>query len=166
MAKLNLQFVGFKEAVGCIAVNGKLVNVKKNRDKTYSCELEATEAKSEVVIYRSHNYGGKAWFWWNMLYFIISLFGIFEGRQNGKCLVLDAKFNISTEQDTNVIIRRNDFVDGEKLVSIETEAEVEEISNIQYYDKEARKKHAKMKKIKIATAVITVALIVILVVAL
>lgn len=164
MVNLNLEFVGFKEADGAISVNGEVVKLKKNKDKTYSYNTETEKEKSEIVIYKTHQYNGKHWFWWNFLYFIVSVFGIFDMRQNKKCLVLDAKFIVSTEKDTNVKITRQNFEDKEKLINIETDAEVEEVTNVQYYDKEARKKQLKMRKVKIATAAISLALIVLLIV--
>lgn len=164
MARLNLEFVGFKEADGCIAVNGKVVKLKKNRDKTYNWEIETEEKRSEVVIYKSHQYFGKYWFWWSLLYFIISIFGIFDARQNKKCLVLDAKFMISTETDAKAKIVRQNFEDNAKLINIETESEVEEITNVQYYDKQAKQKDSKMKKAKIAIAIGLLVAIVLLVV--
>lgn len=166
MPKLNLEFVGFKNMNGCITVDGKFAKIKKNKNKTYSCQVETSTDKCEVVIYKPHNYISKNWFWWNLLYFFVSIFGILDVRQDKKCVVMDGKFVIDTKQDTTAIIKRQDFADGGKLANIQTEASVEELSNIQYYDKEARKKHKKMKKFKIAATIVSLILIVVLIVVL
>jgi len=166
MTKLDLEFIGLKNMEGCIVVDGKYVKLKKNKEKTYSCSVETDKKQVEVVIYKTHNYFGKNWFWWNLLYFVISVFGLFDVRADKKCLVLDGSFNISTEQDTKVIFRRLDFEEGARFVEVETSSEVEELSNTQYYDKEAKARHKKMKKFKIATTIIFLALIITLIVVL
>lgn len=162
MTKLNLEFVGFNNKDASILINGKYEKLKKTREKAYTCSVETDLKESEITIYKSHNYIGKNWFWWNLLYFIVSVFGLFDIRQNKKCLVLYSRFTISTENDTEAIIKRQDFEDEGKLVEVETSSKVEEISNVQYYDKEARKRHAKMKKFKIITTIASLVLIVVL----
>ena len=166
MAKLDLEFIGLNNLVGNILINGKFPKFKKTENKTLSCQIETTANECEVIIYKAHHYTGKAWLFWNLFYFIISIFGIFDERQNKKCLVIDAKFTITTTQDTQVVISKQDFVDGGKLVSIDTASQTNEISNIQYYDKEARKKHSKMKKFKILTTILIVILLVVLIIVL
>lgn len=163
MANLEFEFIGFKDLNNCITVDGKFVKLKKTRKKTYKATVE-TNNKSEVVIYKTHYYNGKNWFWWNLLYYIVSIFGIFDIKQDKKCLVLDAKFSVTTQNDSKVIVKRQNFEDNGKLVSIETEAQVEEFSNVQYHDKEARKKHKKMKKFKIITTIVSMIIIITLIV--
>lgn len=166
MTKLDLEFVGLKNMEGCIIVDGKYVKLKKNKSKTYSCSVETDKKQVDVVIYKSHNYNGKNWFWWNLLYFVISVFGLFDIRSDKKCVVIDGRFSISTEQDTKAVIRRLDFEDRGKVVAIETSAQFEETKNIQYYDKEAKARSNKMQKFKIAATIIVMALIITLVVVL
>ena len=48
-------------------------------------------------------------------------------------------------------------------MELETENEVEEVANKQYYDRDARKKHKKMNKIKIAAFVAVAAIVAVLV---
>ena len=154
MANLDLEFVGLKNMEGSIFVNGSFVRLKKNRKtKTYYCNMELKEKKCEVVVYKTHHYFGKNWLWWNLLFFFVSLFGLFDARHSKKCLVLDGRFNLNIEKDTKIVFRRKDFEDGGQFVSLETDANVEEISNIQYYDKEAKKKHAIMNKVKIGATI-------------
>ena len=164
MTKLDLEFVGLKNMEGCITVDGNFVKLKKNKAKEYTCSVETDKKQVDLIIYKSHNYYGKNWFWWNLLYFVISIFGLFDVRGDKKCIVIDGRFMISTEQDTKAIIRRQDFEDGGKVVEIETSSKVEEIKNIQFYDKEAKARQNKMKKFKIATTIISLALIITLIV--
>lgn len=161
---LDLEFVGFKEIENSITVDGKFIKLNKNKDKTYSCSVETNNSSCEVVIQKAHYYSGKNWFWWNLLYFVVSFFGLFDIRQNKRFLVLDSRFTIEITKDTKAVIQRQDFEDGGKLLTVETDSKVEEFSNIQYYDKEARKKHSKMKKFKIGAIIVAIALVALVVV--
>ena len=164
MARLDLKFVGLNDLEGAISVNDKLVKLNKNDDGSLSYTLE-TDTNVDVSIYKGHRYLSKRWFWWNLLYFFISIFGIFDTKHNKKCLVLYASFNISAEKDSKIVISRQDFEDGAKFVNVDTDAQIEEISNVQYYDQVAKKRHSKMKLIKfgiIALSVVLTAVLVIL----
>lgn len=160
---LDFEFVGFKDSVNSVLVDGKVVKLEKEKDENkkikYIYSHETNKNTCDVVIYKSHNYEGKHWFWWNLLYFFISVFGIFDSKNNTKFAVIDASFKVTSDKDAKVLVKRLDFTDKGKLVSVETDASVEEFSNIQYYDKEAKKKHAKMKKAKIGVTIATVLLI-------
>ena len=163
MAKLELEIVGYNNALNFLTINGKkvkMVNDKKSNKR--SCFVEAD--KAEVIVCKTHNYTGKHWFWWNLFYYLISVFGIFDFNNNKRCLVVDFRFNLNLENDTKVMMKINNFEDGGKFAEIESEVELEEISNIQCFDKEAQRRHKKMKKAKTGIFFGSVALIAILVV--
>lgn len=161
--KIDLQFVGLQEMHRNIAVNGKLVKPKRNKQNEYIHTVDSVDGKCEVVIYKSNQYLGKNWFWWNLLFFFVSILGIFDMWHGSKFLVIDSRFNISTTKDAKVIMRRQNFVDGGKYVLFEGDANVEEICNIQFQDKLAKKRHSKMKKIKLAlTAVVVITAVVLI----
>lgn len=164
MAIVNIEFIEHRDFARNITIDGKFIKVKKNKEGKYIHTFETTKEKCEVVIFKGHQYYGKNWVLWNLLFFIISVFGIFDGGLNKRCLVADCRLVISCERDTNVIIKGQSFVDGEKLVQVETEAEVVEVANKQYCDKDAQKKHSKMKKIKLLTVFVCVILTVVLIV--
>lgn len=162
MAKLELEIVGYNDSLNSLTVNGKRVKMINNKNNTRTCFVEAE--KAEVLVFKTHNYTGKHWFWWNLLYYLISIFGIFDFNNNKRCLVVDFRFNLKLENDTKVIMKINNFEDGGRFAELESEVELEEISNIQCFDKIAQKRQKKMKKAKIGIFFGSVALIAILVV--
>ncbi len=164
MARVELEFVGFKNTDCTVAVNGELVAIKKNRNRKYSCIVKTKGNRCDVVIHKSHSYAEKNWFWWNFLYFLLSIFGLFDVRQNKKFLVQDCRFIVKTDVDAKVLITRTDFEDGGRFVEMRASCEVVETSNVQYYDKEAKAKHKKMKPCKIITTVLAIALAIALIV--
>ena len=80
MAKLEFEFVGFYDCDRYITVNGKFVKFEKTEKKTYTCNVETIDDKCEVMVYQPHKYTGKHWLLWNLMFFIISLFGLFDIR--------------------------------------------------------------------------------------
>ena len=163
MSKLALEFVGLKSLEGHVTVDGKYVKLKKVKGK-YLCAIETDQEQCEIMIYQSHEYAGKHWLLWNSFCFLISLFGLFDTGLNKKCLVQDVRFTIATTEDTQAIIRRQNFVDGGIMVNVETPAAIGMIANRQYYDKEARKKHRLMKKVKFALTAVAVVVAAILII--
>lgn len=162
MAKLELQVVGYNDVLDNMQINGKKCKFTVNEDKTRTCFVEADRA--DIVICKTHFYTGKAWFWWSLLYYIISIFGIFDLRQNKRCQVIDCRFEVNLEKDKKVILKIQNFEDGGAFAEIESEETINLINNTQYFDKVAQKRIKKMKKAKFAISfltIITVALILI-----
>lgn len=159
MTNVNLEFYGLEEMEGCITVNDKFIDLKRNKEGGHSCTVQCERNECNIIIYKGHKYIGKNWIWWNLLYFFLSVFGIFDTKQNKQCLVYDARFNIICNSDTKIIIRKQNFVDGGKVVNVETDCRMIETANVQFYDVKGQKRHSRMKLIKILATAILVILI-------
>ena len=147
MAKLELEIVGYNDALNNLTINGKRVKLINNKNNTRTCFIEAEQA--EVVVYKTHNYFGKRWFWWNLFYYLISIFGIFDFDKNKRCLVVDFRFNLKLAKETKATLSIQNFENGGKFAEIECEEEIEIINNVQYFDLEGQKRRKKMKPAKI-----------------
>ena len=156
MSKLNLTLSGFSGVDGLVTVNGKFVKFKKEKMNKHSASVEVKGDRAEVVLYRSHHYAGKGWFFWNFIYFIISVFGIFDIRKDKKCLVMDARFSVDASSDASLTLTRNKIIGQGKVVDVETSANYEELSNVQFYDADAIKRRLKMKIFKIIFIVLSI----------
>ena len=159
---LELKVVGFSDLLNTMIVNGKKVKLKTNKDNTRTCQITAD--KAEIIIYRTHQFTGKAWFWWSLLFYFISIFGIFDVRQNKRCQVTDCRFNIDLKNDTKATMKILKFEDGGKFAEIECDEPVELINNVQYFDKVAQKRFKIMKRVKIGLFFALVATITLLIV--
>ena len=164
MSKLDITLVGFSNVNGLVSVDGKFVKFKKVKSGTYAGSVNVKNDNAELILYRSHHYAGKAWFFWNLLYFFISLFGIFDIRQDKKCLVQDVRLNVNTVNDSGVALIRKKIIGQGRLVDIQTNTTVDELSNLQFYDAQAIKRRFKMRLFKalfIVFAVLITAFIVV-----
>lgn len=146
---LKLQVEGYNDALSHLTINGKSQKLKKNDKYHRECELEIEGDKAEILIYKTHNYVGKNWFWWNLLYFFISVFGLFDISKKTKCIVVDCRFTIHLTSETNALLKVQNFSDGGKFLQVETQNQVDELANIQIFDKEAQKRQRKMKNAKV-----------------
>lgn len=149
MAKLSIDIVGINVATENIMIDGKRPKLVKNGAGRRSCVIETDKSEVEVSICHNHYYNGKNWFWWNLLFFIVSIFGIFDIYQNTRFLVVDCRFKLAINGDTNVELQIQNFEDGGKLLEVVSDNNVEILENKQFYDKEAQKRHKIMKKAKI-----------------
>lgn len=150
MAKLELEIVGYNKALETMTINGKSVKLKKKDGGSRVCTYETDQKEAKIRIYKGHYYTGKNWFWWNLLYYIVSIFGLFDVRLDKKCQVIDSRLNVKLlEPVTKIKIKLCNFAEGGKFVEVEDDMFVEEEVNVQYMDKEAQKRHKKMRKTKI-----------------
>lgn len=152
MSKIEMEFVGFNNFQNCIAIDGKIIKTQKsNKKNVYT--FESVKENAHVTIYKTHQFVGKHWLWWNLLFFFVSIFGLFDIRHNKRCSVFEGDFVISTEKDCKFVIRKKEFQDGGGLFEVEGITPIKEISNTQYYDKTGQSRYKKMKKIKVGIIV-------------
>ncbi len=163
MVNLNVNIVGYNPALQNITINDNFCKIKKNKDRTRTIQTQVEDGKVEITVLKYHHYSGKYWVWWNLLCFFVSVFGIFDVKPDKKFVVVEYKSIVDVKTDSNITLKIQRFEDGGKFLELETENEVEEISNKQYYDRDARKKHKKMNKIKVGAFVACVAIVAILV---
>ena len=78
MVTHTIDFVGSNSALKNVTINGKIQkfqSVDRNTNRiTFQTESESTE----VVLYETHQYTGKCWFLRWLLFYIISVFGLFD----------------------------------------------------------------------------------------
>ncbi|MBQ3494393.1 MAG: hypothetical protein IJA69_03160 [Clostridia bacterium] len=163
MARLELEFTSYNDALENIYINGKKQKLIRKRNKTCICTAEVEGDVAEVQIVKSNHYATKNWFWWNLLYFFVSVFGLFDNHQNKRIVSVDCSFRVDTTADKKLMLKIQNFADGGEFVSFLGE-EVEQISNIQSYDKEAQKRNKKMKKAKWAIGALCLVVVAVVVV--
>ena len=164
MARLDLEIRGYNEVFNKMIINGKEQKIQKDKAGLRTCSVDIDSNTAEIVVYKGHYYAGRFWLFWNILFFLVSLFGIFDMRDTKKFQVVDLRFNVSVKQDTKVSLQVRDFEDGGRFVDITSDSQIEEISNISMYDKEAPQRKQKAKKVKIFIMLALVALAAVLII--
>ena len=119
---------------------------KKNKEegkKTSRVAYYQTEEDEVVISYDNfHPYFAKAWWIKEMLFFIISIFGIFDSRKHKSrrnYIHYEAKVRLDNLKKNEIEISNS--TDDTKGLEIKTDLEVDEVSNI-------KEKNLKLKKRK------------------
>ena len=161
MGRLNLNIQGYNNALDTITINGKACKVIRNRrEKTTSVSMDVEGDVAHVIIYKPHAYVGKHWLLWSLIYFIVSIFGVFDTRYHKRNLIVDCRFDVITYgEDTNVNATVLTYRDKEPFLKIESDASITEIANTMYCDLEAKKKAKIAKRAKIFVFLAVVAII-------
>lgn len=139
MVTHTIDFVGNNKAVKNIYVNGKLQPLQNVSSDTKRITYQTEQEITNIVIYETHQYSGKGWFWWWLICYFISFFGIFDVKQNRHCLVTYLKFTIDEKTDSYTIVKFNDIKESNRVAEISTSCQLTEIANEQYYDQKAKK---------------------------
>ena len=141
-----------------IKIDDKIIKFKKNKKSIYSYTHQTESAKVTVSVKKYLELNVKGWFFWQMLLFLATLFGIFDARPEKKCLTVDCQFDFYLKEDnTNVDLKFNKVADGQKAIEVISEANCFEAKNLYTVDKNCKKKLKKLKVAKIITTVVILA---------
>ena len=157
MVTHTIDFIGNNNALKNVTINGKVQSLQSVARNTYRATFQTESDTAEVVLYETHQYTGKLWFLKWLFFYIISVFGIFDIKQNRRCLVTHLRFTIDNKVDSYTIVTFNDIKNSDRVASLQTSCPLTEIANEQYYDKKAQTIH---KRINLLKFFITVALII------
>lgn len=166
MKGINLQFVNNLPYGSRLFADGKEIRVKRNSRGTSEVFVETDKETAEIQV--KNLFEGQLPFWkWFLITFtcwIISVFGIFDSVSNNKGRTVDVNFNVKPEENAFVKIKFNLYKkDTPAMQIVETNTEVNEVSNIYKIDKQAQKRSRFYKVWRIlsviAVVIITVTII-------
>ena len=156
MNKLNMKISGINAKGIDIKVDDKKVKIVKNKFGNRVVEYETENPTVNIKIKKYLEINSRAWFFWQLLFFFVSFFGIFDIRADRRCVILDCEFDVKLEEITTLNISMNYAKSVEKALKIDSNAEVNEIKNVAYVDEKAKKRMKIMRFVKIFTVVAVV----------
>ena len=133
-----------------VYVDGEPVEVKPLGKEHHNSEVTITTEKDTVEITLTKHYmlEGKYWFWMNMLFFFISIFGIFDVGDGTKLRSYTYRAVLHLNGANNVEVSINKFKDGQRALEVTGNCEIEEIENVFFVRKDLRKRHRLLRWIK------------------
>lgn len=164
MKKMNFKLKGIIPRNTQIFVDDKLLKTKKDKFGNKIIEYQTEKDKVIVRVFKFLELDSKAWFWLEMLYFFLTLFGIFDVRLDKKCLVLDSLFEFDTMDGAEVTLKINKFEPEGKAVLVESNVTYIEKKNQQHVDVKAKEKLKKLKIAKIVSLILIAVIATVLVV--
>lgn len=161
MVTHTIDFVGYNNAVKNVTVNGKLQPIQNVSSNTKRISFQTEEKEVKIVMYETHQYTGKGWFWWWLFCYFISFFGIFDVRQKKACQVTHLNFVINSPSDSYTVVNFNSIKTSDRVAEISSSCPISELANQQYYDQSAKKTRKLMNLLKFfltMTAVVAIIL--------
>lgn len=147
-----------------VYIDGTPVSFKRCDNGDAVCNYRTDSDRINVKIYRQLDVGGTLWFVVQLLFFVISIFGIFDIHFKERCLVIDHETEIDLKDNSKIAFKLNIPKENERAVEIQADTEYREISNKYYTDDKAKKtlKYLKWAKLILAAAIIVTAIAVLL----
>ena len=146
MNELNLKLAGctYKQRPN-IFIDGKEVKYNKDDFGNLVVNYKTEKDSVEVAICKYLEINSKLWFLMSIVFFFVSIFGIFDARYDKKCVVIDCKYNIKLKEKTDIKftlcdVSKNDLNNQGRGVVWEGDCQCEQIKNIGYTDQKARKR--------------------------
>lgn len=145
-------------------IDGERVYTKKSKNGEYTCRFETEKDSVELSVYKFLEINGKFWFLYSILFFFISLLGIFDAHYDNKCYCLKYKTVLTLNEETNVKLVFNQFKESGAAINCTADCPAEETENEYYTDKQAKKRLKIMRIVKLLCwlAAIAIAVVVIL----
>ena len=130
MKTLNLKIQGGYGPKPVIKIDDKIVPCKKNKYNSDIITYCTEKDFANISLFNVLELNGPCWWLVQMLFFIISCFGIFNQRwnKNNYKVFFDAKINLS-EGVNDVILKFNQPKDGERAITVIGEVNATENKN-------------------------------------
>lgn len=149
MNTVNLSYVPeptFKNPT--VMIDGKAINFKKQKNGSFAATYETNCDSAELSVCKVQEAGGKLWFLWAFLFFVIGFFGIFDPRYDYRCRAVDYKIKLNSNEVTNLKLHYIKFAEGGRAIDCVRDCPAEETANRYYTDMKAKKRLKIFKIIK------------------
>ena len=162
MKILNLKLQGGYEYRPIIEIDGKEVAYKRNKHEAAMITDQTEKDSVDIKIKNILEINGPWWWFMQMLFFIISIFGILNQRLEKTCYIIDYQANIDLPNEQNdVTLKINLAKDGAKAVDVLSETKSrDESTNLFTLDQTAKKRK---KILKISYIISWIVLVVVVV---
>lgn len=156
MNKLGLKITG-NHAGMAVYVNGKPLGAKNNKFQNAVAEVATEKDKVKIEVFRYADVGGIGWFVLQLLFFLVSIFGIFDARRREKCVLPCFAVEAELTGGNTVTLKPNPQRAGQRAFEIESDAPITELSNEYVTDDKAKKTLKALLAVKIVLTIAVVA---------
>lgn len=137
------------------------VEYTKNKKGQWTCKFQTENDKVNIKVYRMLDVGGILWFLTQILFFIISVFGIFDVHRKERCLVIDFEAEVELTEQNNITLQFALPKEGQAAINVQTDLPTQMISNSYYTDTESKKIRKGLMLTKLFTALAIIAIIIV-----
>ena len=132
-------------------IDGKEIQLKSTKENIFTYSLETTQPEIRLEIFSFHEMSSKHWFLFAVLFFIISIFGIFNKRYDKTCRSVKYSAVIPLKNDvTNLELAFQSFTEGAPAIEAQGDCSgYQQEENLFYIDEDIKKKLKQFKIFKI-----------------
>ena len=162
MNNVNLKITGGVDLNPSIQIDNAPVKLKKNKYGSLEGCYQTDKSEIELVVCRYLELNSKLWLLMSLVFFFISLFGIFNPPYDKKCIQIDYSAKIKLKENNDLKIKISTQNVGDKAVEVESDTEVSEINNSFGVDAVAKKRLKIVRIIEFAIWIVTIAIVILL----
>lgn len=142
MNELNLQVSKSSVLTSpSIYIDGNVAEIKKGKNgQRNTCHYATDKDFVEIVVAKHYELEGKGWFLTSMLFFFISVLGIFDTRIGKRFYSVNYRARVYLKGTSNLQMRFNVFREGQRAIELQGDAEIQELENEYYTNKELKKR--------------------------
>ena len=154
----TLSLIVDKMNYGCrVYADGKQVELKRTKEGLYRGVYSTESDTVELTVIKVSEFGGKLWFLWAMLFFVISCFGIFNSRYDGRYTTVNFRSVVRLNGQNNMRLEFNPFNEGQPAVRYGSDCPTECQVNFYGIDRQAKKRR---KLVTVPEVLLWIALII------
>lgn len=142
MNELNLQIAKSSVITSpSVYIDGNAVPITRGKNSQRDvCRYTTDKDYVEIVVVKHYELEGKWWFLMSMLFFFISVLGIFDTRIGRKFYSVNYRARVYFRGNANLQMNFRMFKEGERAIELKGEAQIEELENNYYSDKKLKKR--------------------------
>ena len=142
-----------------VYIDDKPVKFKKNQYKNLTYHHRTEQDRVKIRICKYADIGGALWFFIQLLFFVISIFGIFDTHVVNRGVCFDCTLDVKLSGHNSLTLRCNAPRNGQKVFDVETDAHAQEHDNNYCIMENAERKLKALKISKILLAIAIVAIV-------
>lgn len=164
MNTLDLKIQGGRGLKPIIKIDGNVVNYKRNKNQSIEIKHETDKNNVSLSIENILEINGPCWWLVQMLFFVVSIFGIFNTKLEKMCYVISYKCTFSLNEGNNTaVIKIGKLQDKAEVVTVVTNTEYLVEKNECVLDEKAQKRKKILKVSKILAWILLVLTVILLI---
>lgn len=158
MAKMQIVLNNRPAFLTELYADGNLLTFKKRKkSKRYAAEVETENTKVELVVKRHTLLQFRLWWFWEILFYILSVFGMFDIHGTTKNICQAAcRLSLPAEEGATYTFTIGNAIRGKKVLRFNEGTPVEEKENLYYLSPAMEKRRKGLKAIKVLCPILLV----------
>lgn len=145
MNKIDVKIVGEKSLNPSCIIDGNHIDLKKNNYGVLEGSYQTEKDEIQLTVCRYLELNDKWWLLMSIIFFVISIFGIFNPPYDKKCIQIEYMASVKLKDNSEIKLKINNYKLTDKAIECESNCEISENINKLAVDKKAKKRLSILK---------------------